>query len=244
MRMIAAAALSALALAACQPVPPGPPPPPTGGTTYKAIGTEPFWDLQIGPSMVFTDRGNDVSVTQPTPVPINGVAGETYNTPRITANVIHAACSDGMSDRTYPDTVQVRVDGREYRGCGARSDWSGWVGEGSPPPSAGIVPALDGTNWRVAAINGRPTPVRDFTMNFTSDGRLSARFGCNSIGAGYTLSGASLSVGALMQTEIACPDMTFEQQGTAVLLSPVTVSADGAGVLLTSRGGTIALARG
>ena len=35
-------------------------------------------------------------------------------------NIVHRQCSDGMSDRTYPDTVHVRVDGRQrYRGCGA-----------------------------------------------------------------------------------------------------------------------------
>ena len=33
--------------------------------------------------------------------------------------VVHAPCSDGMSDRTYPDKVEIRVDGQVYRGCGA-----------------------------------------------------------------------------------------------------------------------------
>jgi heat shock protein HslJ len=27
-------------------------------------------------------------------------------------------CSDGMSDRVYPDKVQVTVDGRQFNGCG------------------------------------------------------------------------------------------------------------------------------
>ena len=27
-------------------------------------------------------------------------------------------CSDGMSDRVYPDKVQVTVDGRRFEGCG------------------------------------------------------------------------------------------------------------------------------
>ena len=36
-------------------------------------------------------------------------------------NIVHAACSDGMSDRSYPDTVNVTVDGRPYRGCGANA---------------------------------------------------------------------------------------------------------------------------
>jgi heat shock protein HslJ len=106
-----------------QPVPaPGYPAPnsPAGETTYRAIGTEPFWDLEIGRELIFTDRGNNVSVSDPTPTPVNGVAGETYRTQRLEVNIVHRQCSDGMSDRSYPDTVDVRVDGRQrYRGCGA-----------------------------------------------------------------------------------------------------------------------------
>jgi heat shock protein HslJ len=111
------------ALAGCEgygPVPPPPPltPNPPGGV-YRAVGTEPFWDLTINErQMVFTDRGNNVQVAQPTPRVIIGVAGEIYQSPRLNVNIVHRQCSDGMSDRVYPDTVQVTVDGRQYRGCG------------------------------------------------------------------------------------------------------------------------------
>jgi uncharacterized membrane protein len=33
-------------------------------------------------------------------------------------NIVHGTCSDGMSDRVYPDKVQVTVDGRQFTGCG------------------------------------------------------------------------------------------------------------------------------
>ena len=33
-------------------------------------------------------------------------------------NIVHATCSDGMSDRIYPDKVQVDVDGQRFDGCG------------------------------------------------------------------------------------------------------------------------------
>ena len=55
---------------------------------------------------------------QPTPPVIHGFAGEIYNTPRIHVNIVHGRCSDGMSDRVYPDKVQVDVDGRRFNGCG------------------------------------------------------------------------------------------------------------------------------
>ena len=50
--------------------------------------------------------------------PIVGIAGEIYQTPRINVNIVHGQCSDGMSDRIYPDKVQVTVDGKRFNGCG------------------------------------------------------------------------------------------------------------------------------
>ncbi|MGH6706020.1 MAG: hypothetical protein ACREB1_04345, partial [Sphingomicrobium sp.] len=76
MKTIFALPLLVISVAACQTLPPGPgyppdyPPPgyPQGEATYRAIGTEPFWDLEIGRDMVFTDRGNNnFRVVQPTP---------------------------------------------------------------------------------------------------------------------------------------------------------------------------------
>lgn len=136
-----------------QPYPPGPPMPPggpvypgpgqptypapgypSGEATYRAIGTEPFWDLEIGREMIFTDRGNNVSVSQPTPTPIQGIAGPTYRTERLEVNIVHRQCNDGMSERNYPDTVDVRVDGRQrYRGCGAPIEYFNQTDETGQP---------------------------------------------------------------------------------------------------------------
>jgi uncharacterized membrane protein len=113
------AILPALALAACYPPPPPPPitPNPPGGV-YRATGTEPFWGLTIdGRQMVFTLAGTS-PITEPTPRVIVGIAGEIYQTPRLSVNIVHTQCSDGMSDRTYPDTVQITADGHHYEGCG------------------------------------------------------------------------------------------------------------------------------
>ena len=112
-----------VALTGCEGYGPMPPPPPLTptppGGVYRAVGTEPFWDLTIDErQMVFTDRGNGVAVTQPTPRVIVGFAGEIYQTPRLGVNIVHKQCSDGMSDRVYPDKVQVTVDGRRFEGCG------------------------------------------------------------------------------------------------------------------------------
>lgn len=233
--------------------PPGPVYPGPGGLNqgsapYRAIGTEPFWDLEIGRDMVFTDRGTSVSVSQPTPVPIQGVAGPVYRTPRIEVNITHRPCSDGMSDRSYPDSVQVYVDGRMYGGCGAPVSFFTGVDEtGQPrppvPPAGAPVADLGSSNWRVVAINGTRTPASNFYLNFMPDGRIGAKFGCNSLGAGYTQSGNLLSVGAIAATRMACPDMSFENQGSQILGRPVTVSGFGDRLTLSNARGSIELVR-
>ena len=246
-----------------EPYPPQNYPLPPGASDYRAQGTEPFWDLTIGRDMVFTDRGTGLTISQPTPTAINGTAGEIYRTQRLEVNVVHAPCSDGMSDRRYPDTVQVYADGRLYRGCGGTSGALGTndplapalPGAGMPPPDAGGPapyppasgldgPPLDRTRWLVLAINGRPVP-RDYNywMEFDA-GKLNAKFGCNSIGAGYTQTGSTIDAGALLATRMACPDMSWETQGSAVLDQAMTVSAQGPERLtLTSSAGSIELLR-
>ena len=98
--------------AACAPLPPPPPPP------YHAVGTEPFWDVLIDEHDVTFTLSGSQPIRQPVPRPIIGIAGEIYQTPRIIVNIVHGQCSDGMSDRVYPDKVQVTVDGHRFNGCG------------------------------------------------------------------------------------------------------------------------------
>jgi heat shock protein HslJ len=101
---------------------------------------------------------------------------------------------------------------------------------------------LTGTNWRVVTINGRPTPPRNFYMNFMPD-RIGAKFGCNSLGASYTQSDNVLDAGAVMATRMACPDMSFETQGSAILEQPMTITGGGDRLVLSNRAGSIELVR-
>ena len=225
----AAAPLAVLAaLAACQILPPGPPYPAPAGT-YRALGTEPFWGLTITPrEMVFDDPNGPVRISQATPQPIIGTAGEIYQTPRLNVNIVHTRCSDGMSDRTYPDTVQVIADGRRFEGCGG----------GAVAPAA-----LAGTNWQVAAINGRATPAGDYFMNFEA-ARFGAKFGCNGLGADYRQTGDMITAGPVIGTQMACPDMRFESQGSAILSRPMRLNWSGGDRLTLSNSvGSIEMVR-
>jgi uncharacterized membrane protein len=93
----------------------GPPPP---AAPYHALGTEPFWNLLIDEHDLTFTQPDAAPIQQRTPPVIHGFAGEIYQTPRINVNIVHAQCSDGMSDRVYPDKVQVTVDGKRFDGCG------------------------------------------------------------------------------------------------------------------------------
>ena len=222
------------ALTGCEGYGPMPPPPPLTpnppGSVYRAVGTEPFWDLTIDErQMVFTDRGNNVAVAQPTPRVIVGIAGEIYQSPRLGVNIVHRQCSDGMSDRVYADTVQLDVDGRRYNGCGGGA----------------VAPAtLAGSNWRVVSVNGRQTPPGgQFFMQFEAN-RVSAKLGCNGLGADYSVTANVLDLGPVIGTRMACPDMTFETQGSTILDQPMTMAWIGGDRLaLTSAAGTIELTR-
>lgn len=105
-----------LALAACATVPPTAP-----AATYRALGTEPFWSVTLdGREMVFTEaNAPGVRIVERQPAAIHGFAGDIYRGRRIGLNIVHGQrCSDGMSDRVYPDKVQVRIDDRSFEGCG------------------------------------------------------------------------------------------------------------------------------
>jgi hypothetical protein len=108
--ILAAAAI----LGGCLPHPPPPPAP------YRAVAQAPAsWTLIIDDKYVtFIGGPGQAPLLQPVPTPINGIAGEIYQTPRINVNVVHQPCRDGRTSFAYPDTVQVYVDGRQYTGCG------------------------------------------------------------------------------------------------------------------------------
>ena len=95
---------------------------PTGA--LRAIGTEPFWGLDIDSTgLRFTTPDDMTGIRWPPRAPL--VSGDTWRwlgeTGRATiaARIWPARCSDGMSDRVYPYAALVRVDGTDYRGCAA-----------------------------------------------------------------------------------------------------------------------------
>jgi uncharacterized membrane protein len=135
--------------AAAAPEPAGPVPPqpaaahpaPASTESYGALGTEPFWGLGIRDGRLDFDL-NETEIVYSAPAPAREAApnGFVYRTPRLVAEIRHEECNDGMTDRTFADTVVVTIDGRRLDGCG---------GDILPPES------LAETGWRIDDIAGR-----------------------------------------------------------------------------------------
>lgn len=207
------------------------PPPPEA--PYHGHGKASAWHLIIDDRNVTFIPVGGQPVVQPKPQVIVGIAGEIYRAGRIDVNLVHGPCQIG--DRNFADRVQVSVDGKRHEGCGGEFTYG-------PAPSA--LPPLEGRSWRVVRINGRATPASgNYSLSFGSDGRLGARFGCNSIGGSFTRSGVIVTASNVIGTQMACsePADSFESDGLKVLMQPMRASRSGEIVTLANGAGEIVL---
>lgn len=105
---------------------------------------------------------------------------------------------------------------------------------------------LRGSEWRVAAINDRPTPAEgSYRMQFQR-GQASGQFGCNHFGGEYRVERGVMTTGAIAMTEMACsgPAGQFEGWGLRVLQQPMRIEWRGNHALRLSNGaGSIDLSR-
>jgi len=223
---------SLLALAACTPAAETPPRGPgEQPAAYMALGTEPGWTLEITPSRLnYNGDYGETKIMAPNPGAKPSFNGERYVTDRLTVDITHAQCSDGMSDRRYRDTVTVTADGKTVKGCG---------GKILPPTE------LAGTNWSFVSIGAvAVTADRPTALQFDGN-RLSGSAGCNRFSGTYSVDGDTLKAGPLMATEMACPGMELEQAFFKLMATPVslTFADDGTLILTGSEGRTAVLRR-
>lgn len=93
------------------------------GQPLRALGTEPFWAVDV------TD-GTRLTLTRPDhPAATFEAPGATITPGRavwmaraadaraMTLTLFVSECSDGMSDRRYPMTAEVELSGETLRGC-------------------------------------------------------------------------------------------------------------------------------
>lgn len=135
----AIAALAVLGLAACSQETSAPPAPEPeapeailGGVDLnapvRALGTEPFWAVNIDDQGLVYSGVDRPEQRAPNDGPdMQGAtavwSGQTDQGQTLTVTLIETACSDGMSDRTYPLTARVQIGEESLNGCAASVDF-------------------------------------------------------------------------------------------------------------------------
>ncbi len=167
--------------------------------TFEARGNEPGWNLKISDDTidVVADYGQK-SVTAPTPKPERGDGYESYEVAgkSLEITIRDSRCADDATGMPYPKTVTMKLEGREYKGCG-----------GDPKS------LLIGPEWVVEDIDGEGVVDRSHaTLEFRDDGRVGGNASCNSYSAQYTLTGDGLGIGQTATTRKACAPALMDQE--------------------------------
>lgn len=202
------------------------------GNAWFALGTEPFWSLEITDARITYHDAERRRVAEANPGARPSFNGRRYVGERMIVDITMQPCSDGMSDRRYAETVRLTVDGRTLTGCG-----------GAIVPPAG----LDGTNWRILSIDGAPiVSDRGGEMRFEGN-RLSASAGCNRLNGSFTSDGTRLTASQMAATRMACPpDIMAQEMRLGQMLRQslaIRFAPDGRMILTGDGGATIVLER-
>tara|TARA_R110002167_G_scaffold20393_5_gene74605 strand:+ start:872 stop:1357 length:486 start_codon:yes stop_codon:yes gene_type:complete len=135
MRLVTLLSLSVVGLSACSPSPETPSGPPIDvspatlagvdlGRPIRALGNEPFWAVEITPEALVYSGVDRPEQRADNPGPLLQGTTARYEATTgtgkpLTVALIATICSDGMSDRTYPLTAVVKIDGETLTGCAA-----------------------------------------------------------------------------------------------------------------------------
>lgn len=94
-----------------------------------------------------------------------------------------------------------------------------------------ITGTLEGGVWLVEDVNGGGVIDNARLDASFADGKLSGRAGCNRYNGGWKQDGATIDIGPLMSTRMACAPalMMLEQKFLAVLEAATSVSFDATG---------------
>jgi heat shock protein HslJ len=72
---------------------------------------------------------------------------------------------------------------------------------------------LTGISWRLTSLNGQAVlPDTFINAEFDDGGNVGGTNGCNRYSGPYQAGSSSISIGPLMSTMMACPDMVMEQE--------------------------------
>ena len=125
--------LALAAVCACKPAPdvaeqePAPAAAPAPAATgpfdgeINALGTEPFWAVEIRPGSLKMTRPDAADLVVPNPGPRVEFGKAVWPAQGLVVTLTEGQCSDGMSDRTYPWFAEVVAGIDTYKGCATQA---------------------------------------------------------------------------------------------------------------------------
>lgn len=200
---------------------------PIDDTPYRAGGNEPFWSMTIETRQMTLVREGMDDLTMPVTETGLTEVGDILVSAADTEHALRAVlvrkptlCRDSMTGMPHPETVELSMGDNTIYGCGG-DPWS----------------LLVGRTWVVEDIGGGGVIDRSrATMGFDPAGRVYGSGSCNRYNGPATLTGETLSFGALAATNMACPDALMMQErrffGALAEVSRFDIDDTGALVLL------------
>ncbi|MCX7877197.1 MAG: META domain-containing protein [Ignavibacteria bacterium] len=181
------------------------------GIDFTALGTEPFWNLEIYSDTLIKFSRADEGEFLFREIKVSSNADNNLRTysalnpkAEIKITLIKQKCSDMMSDREYPYSVSLSLRigksniFRDYKGCGIY------------PPDYRLNDI-----WVLQKINDREiqtTGVSPYTEFKLSENRMAGTMGCNRYFGHYEIEGNKITFGAIASTMMSCPDMSLERE--------------------------------
>jgi heat shock protein HslJ len=210
---------------------------PMDETPYRAGGNEPFWSVTLDAGQMTLARlGMDdlaMPVTETGLTQAGDILVIASDPDRALRAVIQRAptlCRDSMTGMPHPETVALSMGDHTIRGCGG-DPWS----------------LLAGRTWVVEDIGGAGViDSARATMGFDAAARVQGAGSCNRYNAAVTLTGETLSFGAIGSTRMACAEalMVQEQRLFGALSDVSGFDIDDTGALvLRGPGGPLVRAR-
>ncbi len=189
---------------------------------FKAIGTEPFWNVSISNNEIsYTSINESENITVPYVAPIAAAEANVKlyrsksDSHAIEITISQGKCGDGMSDKTYDYSVKAgikRVGETDYKyvnGCGNY-----------------IIDKRLNTVWTLLELNGKPVTKDDFGQELpyidihTDVASFTGFGGCNRIkGKVNFLSQNSINFGEVIATKMMCLENNKESIFLRVLQS-------------------------
>jgi len=202
-------------------------------TSFRAIGTEPFWSARIENGRMQLTRlfgqqqTDDIRLDEVLADHQRRIYKAMLGDDRVEVRIVRQLCEDPMAGAQYPARVRLSLGGETFEGCGGDRQR-----------------LFRGAEWVVEDLAGAGIIDRSrVTLRFLADDRVAGRASCNRFMGSYSLTGEGLSFGQQASTMMACaPALMNQERRFLQLLEQVAdgrIGPHGELILQTPAGETI-----